>query len=91
MKGFGASNTREPLHTPVFHGANGRTETALIWTKRCGSGEVPCRECHGAVRDPLGATLRAEQRPLALADPAAGRSEEFNQRRGCRAHEELEL
>jgi hypothetical protein len=81
----------EPLHTSVLHSANGRSESALIWTKRCGGGEVPCRECHSAVRDPLGAALHAEQRPLALADPTTWRSEEFNKRSGRRAHEELEL
>jgi hypothetical protein len=86
-----AELSREPLHTPVFHSANGRSESALIWTKRCGGGEVPCRECHSAVRDPLGAALHAEQRPLALADPTTWRSEEFNKRSGRRAHEELEL
>ena len=39
----------ESLHTPVFHGANGRTESAFVGAKRCGGGEVPRRQCHRAV------------------------------------------
>jgi hypothetical protein len=47
-------------------------------------------ECpNGEVRS--GSCRSREQRPLALADPTTGRSEEFNKRSGRRAHEELEL
>jgi hypothetical protein len=39
----------EPGHAPVFHGANGNTEAALIRAKRSCGGEVPRRQFRRAV------------------------------------------
>jgi hypothetical protein len=44
-----AKLARKSLHTPVFHGANGRTESAFVGAKRRSGGEVSCRQCHRSV------------------------------------------
>ena len=87
----GTKLTGEPLHPCVFHGTDRHTEAPLVWTERSGRGEAPCRQRNGAVWQPLRTTLRTEQRPLALADAAARRGEQLNDRRGDGAHEEFEL
>jgi len=83
--------SRETGDTPVFQGADRRTEATLVRTECGGGAQASCGDMLWARRNPQITTRVAEEDPLAVTDDAAWRREQFDHRGERAQHEALHV
>ena len=83
--------SRETWDAAVLGGADRRTETPLVWTKRGSGTQASCGDRLWLRWNPQITTRVAEEAPLAVTDAAAWRRKEFNHRGERAQHEALHV